>query len=210
VTHRPGYQIGDQLFLYSVHDRVCPARFRVTAEPVYDPKRINREGRRGDGRRWGWLTEVKLLAAVDLDRAPTLIELGVEPLSMRHRDHKTFTADGYHRATAFIPDGVGGGERRSARPVPIEQGVADEFEQRVEAQTRSAQREEQRLVQAYARSLSDHGRRVSRHLLHPLDGSGPLVTTSSNMTAGTSSRRRRASRGEPSVWRSDSSRTTPA
>lgn len=88
VTHRPGYQIGDQLFLYSVHDRVCPARFRVTAEPVYDPKRVNREGRRGDGRRWGWLTEVKLLAAVDLDRAPTLIELGVEPLSMRHRDHR--------------------------------------------------------------------------------------------------------------------------
>ena len=88
-SHRPGYRVGDELVVYDATNRACPARLRVTAEADYQPGRVSREAGRGEGRRWGWLTEVELLAAVDRDRAPTLLEIYVQPKSMRQQDHMT-------------------------------------------------------------------------------------------------------------------------
>ena len=47
-TRRPSYVVEDEIVLYSVDDRVSPARLRVTAEPRFDPDTVERLGFPGD------------------------------------------------------------------------------------------------------------------------------------------------------------------
>lgn len=77
-SHRPGYSVADEIVVYDLEFRRCPARLQVKASPIYDPKRVEREGSAGDGARWGWLTEVQAVASVDVRRAPRLEDLGVD------------------------------------------------------------------------------------------------------------------------------------
>jgi hypothetical protein len=172
----PQYREGDEVLIYDVHAGRCPARFRVAEEADFAPDRVNAEGNAGDGDRWGWLTEVEFLAAVDADRAPTAKELDIEPMSLRQLDHKTLTEDQYQIAVREVPNGASRGRRRSARPVPIEQGTVEDFEVRYEAQVKAAQRQEQKLVRGYAKYLTARGRRVDRYLCQPEDG-GPALYT---------------------------------
>ena len=174
VTHRPTYAVGDEILIYDVHAKLCPARFRVSAEPEFDPARVNAEGKAGDGDRWGWLTELEVLGAVDADRAPTPNELGIEPMSLRQLDHKKLTPEQFAAARRFVPTGVRGGRRRPARPVPIEQSTVEDFEIRFEARIKAAHRKEQQLVRAYADYLEVRGRTVERFLCQP-DGGGPAL-----------------------------------
>jgi hypothetical protein len=176
IVQRPSYEIGDELVIYDVTDHVCLARVRVTTEPKYDPRRVSRQGRRGDGKRWGWLTEVQFIGAVDLDGAPTLLQLNVDPMSVRQGDHRKLSGDRYERARRLIPDGLSKGEPRTAKPVPIEQSQTESFFQRFERPTKTAIRAEQRMVRAYADYLETRGRTVSRHRLKPSADSGVLFT----------------------------------
>jgi hypothetical protein len=174
-SHRPGYRVGDELVVYDATNRACPARLRVTAEADYQPGRVSREAGRGEGRRWGWLTEVELLAAVDRDRAPTLLEIYVQPKSMRQQDHMTLEQTQYERARVRIPDGLGGGQRLTSRPLPVEQGTAESFVQRFEEGRKSVYRAEEQLVRAYADYLRRRGYSVGRHQLWP-PGEAPVAS----------------------------------
>lgn len=174
-TYRPKYEVGDELVVYAVTDGVCPVRAEVIAEPVFDPERVSRESGSDEGERWGWLTEIRVLAAADLDRAPSLIEVGVAPLSVRQSDHIHLTDEQYELARRELPAGSRR-RRRLARPVPVEERHTESFEQRFEQRLRSVQREEQRMVRNYKSFLERRGRHVSRHLIALADGSGPLYT----------------------------------
>jgi hypothetical protein len=77
VIWRPSYKVGDLVVLYLSGTYRCPAIVRVTAPADYDPARVEREGLRGDGDRWGWLTEVEPVAYTNLEAAPTLSDIGV-------------------------------------------------------------------------------------------------------------------------------------
>jgi len=68
---RPHYEIGDELLLYDASDKVFPARVRVLAESADLPRLVDREGGPGEGRRWPYVTHVKVLGAVDHSVAPT-------------------------------------------------------------------------------------------------------------------------------------------
>jgi hypothetical protein len=97
---RPTYEIGDHLVVYLTRGEraACPAIVRVTAEPVFDPRRVKREGRRGDDEKWAWLTEVELVRAADVSDAPTLSEIGVASNSVRQQGHIRLSPEQYRRA----------------------------------------------------------------------------------------------------------------
>jgi hypothetical protein len=173
-SHRPTYAVGDEIVLYSVTDGACPARLRVTKEAVFDPARVSREGRRGDGKRWGWLTETQVIAAADLDAAPGLRRLRVEPSSVGQKDHIRLTDEQYRLATRELPPGRPRPRRRGPPEVPVEERHVESFEQRFERQVKAAQREEQRLVRDYKAYLETSGRTVYRHRIPNPDGAGSL------------------------------------
>ena len=66
----PRYQLGDRLVMYLTGPKKCPAILEVTAEPCWDPDRVDREAAPGEGDRWGVLTEVKRVAAPPAQQRP--------------------------------------------------------------------------------------------------------------------------------------------
>jgi len=97
---RPTYEIGDHLVVYlsGGETPVCPAILKVTAEAIFDPERVRREGREGDADRWAWLTEVDCVRMVEVPDAPTLSEIGVASESVRQQGHIHLTPTQYRRA----------------------------------------------------------------------------------------------------------------
>lgn len=175
AIQRPSYRVGDEVVVYSVHDRVCPARLRVAVDPEFDPARVEREGSRADAKRWGWLTEVEVLATADLDRSPTLREIDVDPSSTNRADHIRLTTEQYRRARHELPSGKNGRAKR-VRHAPVEASNVESFEHEVEPRTRRVALEEKRLVTAYSKYLESKGRTVDRHVLANPTGTQPLRT----------------------------------
>ena len=80
---RPAYEPGDLALVYVAGSYRCPAAIEIVAPPAFDPELMERLGGPGAGRRWGWLTEVRLVAEVgDIEDAPTLEEIGVPRVSV--------------------------------------------------------------------------------------------------------------------------------
>lgn len=102
----PGYKEGDHIVIYVTrgNDLRCPAIVRVTAPPVLDPDRVERESSKEDAEQWPWLTEIDVVHAVPLRDGPTLDDIGVATTSIRQHDHITLRRDQYQRAL----DGVRG------------------------------------------------------------------------------------------------------
>src|SRR4051812_19392198 len=72
-TMRPAYEPGDLALIYLAGTYRCPAVVEIAAPAAFDPTRP----------RWGWVTDVRVLAAVgDLAAAPTLGDIGVPPGSV--------------------------------------------------------------------------------------------------------------------------------
>lgn len=70
---RPAYEPGDLALVYVAGTFRCPAVVEVVGPAAYDPTVT----------RWGWRTEVRLLAQIDDPRhAPRLEEIGVPPRSV--------------------------------------------------------------------------------------------------------------------------------
>ena len=70
---RPAYEPGDLALVYIAGTYRCPAVVEIVAPAAFVPGRA----------RWGWVTEVRVLAEVaDLAAAPTLGEIGVPPISV--------------------------------------------------------------------------------------------------------------------------------
>src|SRR5690348_15340074 len=99
---RPHYRVGDELLLYNVPTKSFPARARVVSEAVSDPDRVNLEGGPDEGRRWPFVTQVKVLGAVDLNRAPTPPMLEI---TITQGGHRRLDAEVYQRSVAHIPAG---------------------------------------------------------------------------------------------------------
>lgn len=101
---RPGYKVGDHIVIYVTRgdDLRCPAVARVTAPPVLDPGRVEREGSKEDAEQWPWLTEIDVVHAVPLRRGATLDQIGVGTTSIRQHDHITLRVDQYRRALDTI------------------------------------------------------------------------------------------------------------
>jgi hypothetical protein len=86
----PSWAVGDVVALYFGGTYKIPLVVEVFAKPVFDPARVQREGRlslrrAGEGERWPWLTEVVGVLEKPLAQAPTLSEVGLDPTIVMRR-----------------------------------------------------------------------------------------------------------------------------
>lgn len=188
---QPSYSIGDRLVLW-VKDRGCPAIYEVAAESRYDPAFVEAKSP-GDSDRWGWVTDVSPLFAVNLPDAPTLDAIGV---TSRRRaglqnGRITISAAEYSRAHRLIAEtsgalasGASSLAPQTGTLVPIESAASEGYEVRTRASISHAQRREARLVGAYRDHLVGMGHEVFRNLLVTRVGAARLYTDLYDKTTG--------------------------
>ena len=88
------------------HDRgsghhACPAIFRVTEPAEWQPE-IVAAAYPGDENYRPWVTRVECIAAIRMDRAPSLSKIGVKPASVRRHSHIHLTWPHYRKALHAI------------------------------------------------------------------------------------------------------------
>src|SRR3954447_24820435 len=72
-TMHPAYEPGDLALIYLAGTYRCPAVVEIAAPAAFDAAQT----------RWGWRTEVRVLARVgDLAAAPTLDDIGIPRISV--------------------------------------------------------------------------------------------------------------------------------
>jgi PLD-like domain len=103
VYYRPSYERGDLLTLYVV-GRACPAIYEVTRPAEYEPERVRRDplALPDDWRRWGYVTEVRLVKSTTLERAPTLRAIDVASASVRRHGRIRLTLEQFEAARAAL------------------------------------------------------------------------------------------------------------
>lgn len=174
----PAYEVGDRLVIYVTGLGRCPAILEVTAEPEWDPGRVDAEARQGDGNQWGVITKVKGVQSVALDQAPALESIGVAARSIRRKGHIGIKEWQYVEAERLIA----GAQRRrpgggtSSTDVPIEEGEVEGYDVRPAAAVKRAHRRELKLVHDYCGYIEQRGDEVSRKKLLPQGASHPLYS----------------------------------
>ncbi len=172
----PRYAIGDHLVIY-VKGHGCPAILRVAAPPQWDPGRVDREATRGEGDRWGVVTEVIGLHAVALHDAPTLDEISVASTSVMQKGHVELEEWQYRLGEQLIAGASASSEdQRRAEQVPIEAGDVDGYDVAAPSDVRRAVRREARLVRSYEAYLNLRGETVVRTKVPPSAGTRPLFS----------------------------------
>ncbi len=173
--------------IYVTGRGVCPAILEVVDEPRWDPNWVDDEARRGEGDRWGVVTDVRGVHAVPIDEAPNLEHIGVAAASIQRKGHVEIADWQYAEAEMLI------GRGRSRRPqsgpatssdVPIEEGEVEGYDVAPPVDVRRAIRRESRLVRDYRAFLAAQGDEVARKRLLPPGSSHPLYTDLFNKTRG--------------------------
>lgn len=178
----PQYAVDDRLVVY-VKGHGCPAILRATAEPHWDPGRVDREAAHGEGDRWGVVTEVEALHAVALSEAPSLDDISVAPTSVMQKGHVELEDWQYRLAEELIGRvSSPTGRRRDAQQVPIEQGEVEGYEVAASSDVRRAVRRESRLVRNYSAFLAAHGESIVRTKVPASAGARPLFSDVFNPT----------------------------
>jgi hypothetical protein len=84
---RPSWRVGEQTGVYFGGTQRVPVLVEIIAPPEFNPACVQAAdwANDDDGERWPWVTWVRVLEAVDVDRAPTLDQLGIATTSMQQR-----------------------------------------------------------------------------------------------------------------------------
>lgn len=96
----PSWKEGDEIGLYYCGTLRVPVLVEVIAPPEFNPRLVQEHshGQEPDaGERWPWVTRVRGLRRVDLAKAPTLDDLGIEHKLMARRPKLRLTADEHRR-----------------------------------------------------------------------------------------------------------------
>jgi len=89
---RPAYEPGDLALVYLAGTYRCPAVVEVVAPAAFDAAQ----------RRWGWRTEVRTLARVELERAPTLEAIGVPRVAVGRQSRLRLRPEQFARGERAI------------------------------------------------------------------------------------------------------------
>jgi hypothetical protein len=84
---KPSFVPGDLLVVYCVGPGRCTAILQVADETHFDPDLVREEADAEAADRWAWVTPVRALHQVQLRRAPTLEDIGVDRMSVRQKGH---------------------------------------------------------------------------------------------------------------------------
>jgi tetratricopeptide (TPR) repeat protein len=102
-ANRPSWRVGDEVGLYYGGTLKVPVLVEITAPPEFNPAKVaERDGSEEAGERWPWVTHVRGICAVDLDKAPTLSDLGIESSSVMRRSRFGIDADTHARLSAAL------------------------------------------------------------------------------------------------------------
>lgn len=102
--NRPRYRAGDLAVIYLSGTRRCPAAVRVLGTASFEPERVERstQTRKGDGDRWGWVTDVEPIAQSALVAAPQLDDIDVDSRSLMRRSRLRLTSAQYQAALSIL------------------------------------------------------------------------------------------------------------
>jgi hypothetical protein len=201
--HGPRYAKGDKLVVCIAKAqgcppelvRRCPAILEVTEEPRWAPTLVDREGyRRHEGNRWGVVTAIHYLNAVDPGIAPTVEEIGVLRSSLNQKGYRHLDDEQGGRAQALLEalETPTGKPRSHAKPpprpvvvsIPIEDGKVEAYDTKTTKEVVRARREESKLVSDFAAHLAKEGDSVCRHKITLTGAGGPLYSDLYNETRG--------------------------
>ena len=96
----PSWKVGEEVGLYFGGTLKVPVLVAVIAAPEFNPELVQAEAHGGEpdaGERWPWVTRVKGLRAVSLERAPSLDRLGIPHERVQRRPRFTITPDEHAR-----------------------------------------------------------------------------------------------------------------
>ena len=101
---RPSYRPGDLVVIYLSGTYRCPAAVRIVGTASFEPTRVERSAQalEGDEKRWGWVTDVELVAHKPVVGAPEIGEIGVESRSLMRRARLKITPDQYRAALSAL------------------------------------------------------------------------------------------------------------
>jgi hypothetical protein len=145
--HGPRYATGDRLVVCIANARGCPPELvrkcpvilEVIEGPRRDPPLVNREGARPrEGDRWGVVTAICCLNAVDPEIAPMVEEIGLMRSSLNQKGYRHLTAEQGERAQSLL-EGLEAPVKRPRSPtkplpravidsIPIEQGKVEAYD----------------------------------------------------------------------------------
>jgi hypothetical protein len=99
--------LGDHVALYYGGTYKIPVIVEVVAAAVFDPARVQREGRlRGaridEGERWPWLTEVVGRRQKTVAAAPSLADVGLDPTIVMRRTRSLLSDETYRRLDQML------------------------------------------------------------------------------------------------------------
>jgi hypothetical protein len=198
--HGPRYATGDKLVICiaNAHGcppelvRRCPAILEVTDPPRWDPALVDREGSRPhEGDRWGVVTAVRFLNAIDPHIAPMVEDIGVMRSSLNQKGYRHLDDEQGERAQWLLSSvKAPARSRRAPNPpqapvvasIPIEQGKVEAYEVRTKRAAVRARREEGRLVSDFADYLTNQGEAVCRQKITVPGGTGSLYSDLFNDT----------------------------
>jgi len=202
-AHGPRYAVGDTLVVCITNARGCPpelvrkvpAILEVTEEPRWDPPLVDREGYRPhEGDRWGVVTAVRCLHAVNPDIAPMVEEIDVMRSSLNQKGYRHLTDEQGERARSLLEglEPPGKKPRRPVKPppkpiavpIPIEKGKVEAYDTKTKNEVVRARREENKLVEDFASYLAEQGCSVCRHKITVPGAKGQLYSDLYNETRG--------------------------
>jgi hypothetical protein len=96
----PSWKVGDEIGLYFGGTLKVPVLVEVIAPPEFNLAMVQEDahGEEPDaGERWPWVTRVRGMRSVSLDRAPTLDDLGISHELVQRRPRFTITPDQHDR-----------------------------------------------------------------------------------------------------------------
>jgi hypothetical protein len=96
----PSWAVGDGIGLYFGGTLKVPVLVEVIAPPEFNPELVQEDGHGQEadaGERWPWVTRVRGVRSVPLDRAPTLDALGIAHELVQRRPRFSITPDQHER-----------------------------------------------------------------------------------------------------------------
>ena len=103
---KPSYRAGDKIGLYFATTLKVPLVVEVIELPRFDPEFAQRNSDGGEpdaGERWPWVTTVKGLHQVSLEKAPDIDDLGIRGPILWGGSHFKLSTDQYQRLLAAFP-----------------------------------------------------------------------------------------------------------
>jgi hypothetical protein len=191
--YAPSYAVDDYLVVCFASSRGCPldlvqrcpAILQVTGEPHWDPDLVDEGGfRPKEGDRWGVVTDVSCIHAVDPRGAPRIRRIGLKRLNQAPQSRLSGTlGEEARRLLEQIEQRSTNASKLSrVKVIPVEGGTIEGYDVETKDEVRRARRQEKLLVARYVKYMENQGDTIVRHKIEVRDTRGSLFSDIFNET----------------------------